>query len=82
MKIGLTIGVLLAALSRPAIAAEHTGRTLARVCMGDFERLCAKQIPVPTVEDFREGGLINQCLKEKLNQLSNACWYLITIEGR
>lgn len=82
MAIWLMIGILLAALSCPATAAEHTGRTVARVCLADFERLCAKQVPVPSIEDFREGGLINQCLKEKLSQLSKACWYVIVIEGR
>lgn len=82
MKIYLLAGFLLAVLAHPAIAAEYTGRTLARVCARDFQRLCATEVPVPTIEDFREGGLINQCLKEKLSQLSNACWYLIIEGGR
>jgi hypothetical protein len=82
MKVCLLVSFLLAALTHPAIAVEHTGKTLARVCAGDFERLCAKQVAVPAIEDFRDGGTINQCLKEKLRQLSNPCWYLIIEDGR
>jgi hypothetical protein len=36
--------------------------------------LAKRKVPVPTLEDFREGGSINQCLKENPRQLSNACW--------
>jgi len=82
MKVYILACVLLAALAHSAIAAEHTGKTLARVCASDFERLCAKQVAVPAIEDFRDGGTINQCLKEKLRQLSNPCWYLIIEDGR
>jgi len=82
IKIHFSASVLLAVLVHPATAAEFTGKTLARVCAGDFQRLCAKQVPAPMIEDFREGGLVDQCLKEKLRQLSDACWYVIIEGGR
>lgn len=80
MKIGFITSVLLAVLAHSAMAAEHSGRLRARVCAGDFERLCAKQVAVPAVDDFRDGGPVNRCLKEKINQLSTPCWYVI-IQG-
>jgi hypothetical protein len=79
-KISLILGILLAVLAHPAMAED--GQRIARVCSADFGRLCAGRIPVPAVEDFKEGGLIYNCLQEHGQQLSLPCWYVITGGGK
>jgi hypothetical protein len=81
-KIGLITGVLLGVLAPAAMAQEVEGQRIARVCAGDFERLCAGRSPMPTNEDFQAGHTINQCLKEHLSQLSPPCSSVIMGGGR
>jgi hypothetical protein len=76
-RLGLMLGVLLAVVARPAMAEEVEAGRIARACADDFVRLCAGRIPIPSIEDFQKGEHINQCLKEKLSQLSSPCWYVI-----
>jgi hypothetical protein len=51
------------------------GQRIARVCAGDFERLCAGRVPVPAIDDFQKGGHIYSCLQEHIasGQLSQPC---------
>jgi hypothetical protein len=79
-KIGLMLGVLLGA--HAAMAQEGEGQRIARACAGDFERLCAARVSVPTIEDFQGGRVVNQCLKEHLSQLSPPCSSVIMGGGR
>jgi len=75
MKKTRLAGVLLiVVLTHPALA-ESDGQRIARVCAVDFQRLCAGRVPIPAIEDFREGGRIYNCLEQHLasGQLSQDC---------
>ena len=61
-RIVLILGVLLGMLAHAAMAQEGDGQRIARACSGDFERLCAGRVPLPVIEDFQGGHIINQCL--------------------
>jgi hypothetical protein len=78
-NVGLRVALLLA-LMRPAIA-QHDVERIACACARDFERLCAQRVPLPSIEDFRDHGVINNCLRERLQSLSRRCWEVIMGRG-